>query len=126
MEYFNFVDLGLPSGTLWASSDTNKLHTFNGAYKLFENQLPTRAQVRELFEFTMKFQSRKTIELLGKNGNKLVFPLVNWWSYERFYLTRSYQAYESYNYIDIYAVDSKICMHVIENYANQYNVRLVK
>lgn len=43
-----YVDLGLPSGTLWKSSNEFGYYNFNDAVNRFGNQLPTSSQFDEL------------------------------------------------------------------------------
>lgn len=77
-----FVDLGLPSGTLWA---TDYLRDENGKikYLIFDEasqyNLPTVAQRDELFKFTKWYIDNNSpnckIHFLGRNGAFLdIFP----------------------------------------------------
>jgi len=88
MEKYEYVDLGLPSGTLWATmnvgaegiADYGDCFTHEEALN-FGVTLPTKEQFRELVENT----TYKWVEnynncgvngglLIGKNGNELFFP----------------------------------------------------
>lgn len=79
-----YVDLGLPSGTLWATCNigANKPEEY-GDYFEFENwdsslQVPTKEEFEELkdkckWEFTT-YNSKKGFKVIGPNGNSIFLP----------------------------------------------------
>ena len=75
-----FIDLGLPSGTLWATENEPGYHQFNKAVKTFGEMLPTIEAWRELFrQCHRKWNAnRKGYLLTGPNGNTLFLPAEGW------------------------------------------------
>lgn len=70
----NYVDLGLPSGTLWKSSNEQGLYTYPSAQYYFRKSLPNRAQVEELlYNCTWKWTG-KGYKVTGPNQNSIYFP----------------------------------------------------
>ena len=73
-----YIDLGLPSGTLWANvNDANGLTTYEDAVAKFGKQLPTKKQFTELRE-KCEWQNLKNggYKVVGPNGNYITFPLT--------------------------------------------------
>jgi hypothetical protein len=79
-----YVDLGLPSGTLWKTenelnpADTNDFYTYDEAVASFSYNLPTKQQMNELIE-NCQWTSDKDHSIAiatGPNGNTLVMPLM--------------------------------------------------
>ena len=72
-----FVDLGLPSGTLWKNSNEGgdyTRYTYDQAVRKFGNKLPTKQQFVELkneCEWTWTGYGYKVI---GPNGNSITLP----------------------------------------------------
>jgi hypothetical protein len=71
-----YIDLCLPSGTLWAETNENEYYNWNRARKKFGDQLPTKKQFRELLDrCTWTWDSdRKGFLVTGRNGNSIFFP----------------------------------------------------
>ena len=78
----NYVDLGLPSGNKWkTTNETNpesayNLFTFDEAVEKFGDQLPTRGQLDELLEkcdWTWD-TIKKGCNVVGPNGNSIFLP----------------------------------------------------
>ena len=72
MEY---IDLGLPSGTLWAAENEEDCCTFKKATKFKEN-LPTIEDFEELLKYCWRRWNYEIggTELMGDNGIKLFLP----------------------------------------------------
>jgi len=78
-----YVDLGLPSGTLWKTTNEPNpndpgydFYTFDEAVAAFGDKLPTKEQMQELInecEWTFN-DPQKTVTLTGPNGNTIVLP----------------------------------------------------
>lgn len=71
-----WVDLGLPSGTLWASIPEEGYYTYNDAVEKFGINMPTKWQWQELYdccdvEVDNKNGITKGTWFRGKNGNSL-------------------------------------------------------
>lgn len=75
-----FIDLGLPSGTLWATENASKkrkrFFTFKQAKETFKNELPTIKAWKELLKKCKKEwnKQRKGYILTGPNGNSIFLP----------------------------------------------------
>ena len=70
-----YVDLGLPSGTLWKSVDENGLFNHNNAMKMFGNNLPSEAQFKELKEKCEWRWNGSGYTVTGPNGNSIEMNL---------------------------------------------------
>ena len=79
-----YVDLGLPSGTLWRTTnepnpaDSNDFYTYDEAVAAFGNKLPDKLQINELIvNCQWAFdEGNHTVIATGPNGNTLVLPLM--------------------------------------------------
>lgn len=79
-----YVDLGLPSGTLWKTenepnpADSNDFYTYDEAVAAFGNKLPVKLQMNELIvNCQWAFdEDNHTVIATGPNGNTLVLPLM--------------------------------------------------
>jgi hypothetical protein len=73
-----WIDLGLPSGTLWAENNNEHFREYLGfkdAIHYYPDNLPTKEQFEELFALYHRWNNdKKGIEVLGNNGNILFFP----------------------------------------------------
>lgn len=79
-----YVDLGLPSGTLWKTenepnpADSNDFYTYDEAVAAFGDKLPVKQQMNELIvncQWTFD-EDNHTAIATGPNGNTLVLPLM--------------------------------------------------
>lgn len=78
-----YVDLGLPSGTLWkTTNETNPndpehdFYTYDEAVAAFGDNMPTKQQLQELIEecqWTLD-DAQNIVTFTGPNGNTLVLP----------------------------------------------------
>ena len=78
-----FVDLGLPSGTKWKSSNEmgngSGFYTYDEAISTFGSQLPTREQFEELHACcTWEWQGDGGYKLTSTNGNSIVLPAAGY------------------------------------------------
>lgn len=72
-----YVDLGLPSGTLWKNSNEggdNVLYTFDEARRRFGEKLPTIQQLKELKNKCIWSRSGNNCKIIGPNGNHITLP----------------------------------------------------
>ena len=69
-----YVDLGLPSGTLWKdkNEDGNHFYTWNQAIVNFGNNLPTIEQLEELKTTCKWIKSGNNFKVIGPNGKSIV------------------------------------------------------
>ena len=133
----DYVDLGLPSGTLWKSKNEVKdnkdmYYTHDEAVMAFGDKLPTREQFEELKGFCTWEWNGKGYIVKGDNGNSITLPAVGYRS-----------GGGSVNYVGSYGYywsstrydsDETYCLYFYADYkemSNYYNsrchsVRLVK
>lgn len=70
-----YVDLGLPSKTLWKDQNENcGLITYNQAIERYGKSLPTKEQYDELSKYCKWVEKNGGMEFQGANGNTLFFP----------------------------------------------------
>ena len=69
----DYVDLGLPSGTLWKSKNEKGMYyTYDEAVSQFGDKLPTREQFVELLTFCTSTWNGHGYVVKGDNGNSIV------------------------------------------------------
>lgn len=72
-----YVDLGLPSGTLWKSkNEKGKYYTYEKAMRKFGTQMPTREQFAELKAYCTWIWNGSGYTVKGNNGNYIVLPAL--------------------------------------------------
>lgn len=74
-----WIDLGLPSGTLWASYDFGTSVAFNTAYYGYRKHLPSKSDTEELRNNCTKewLPETHTLKLIGPNGNSIYFRIID-------------------------------------------------
>lgn len=77
-----WIDLGLPSGTLWAEQNEDGYYKFDEAAKEFGANIPTSAEFDELVKHCWKRwdYKRKGMEFMGPNGAKLFMPAAGYYN----------------------------------------------
>lgn len=73
-----YVDLGLPSGTLWATENAGGdgvYYTYAEAVSKFGNNLPTKEQFEELHEKCTIQLTSSGYRIVGPNKNSIYLPL---------------------------------------------------
>ncbi len=71
----DYVDLGLPSGTLWKRQNESGFYTYEQAINRFGNKLPERHHFVELKnECTWIWMEDYGYKVVGPNGNSITFP----------------------------------------------------
>lgn len=75
-----FIDLGLPSGRLWAAENEPGYHRFNEVVKTFGDMLPSAKAWKELFDqCSRKWDiDRKGYIFTGPNDKTLFLPADGW------------------------------------------------
>ena len=70
-----WIDLGLPSGTLWAKEDSKSPLPFNMARNRYSLCLPSRSHAQELKECCKRSWDSRTnrVQFIGPNGNSIYF-----------------------------------------------------
>jgi hypothetical protein len=79
-ENFRFVDLGLPSGRLWATENAPGFYTFDEAVDTFGDLLPKGSAMVELIEeSTCIWNDEKNgLDITGPNGNSIFLPAAGY------------------------------------------------
>ena len=71
----DYVDLGLPSGTLWSTrNEEGGFYTYEQALTKFGNSLPTREQMEELKTSCTWTWTGKGYKVVGPNGKFIMLP----------------------------------------------------
>jgi len=75
-----WVDLGLPSGRLWAKENAEGYYNFDDAVDTFGDYLPKGAAFAELIEECRVEwnSSKKGLDITGPNGNKIFLPALGY------------------------------------------------
>lgn len=69
-----WVDLGLPSGTLWKIENEEGLFTYDEAKTKFSDSLPTEKQFKELIDKCQWTWNSDAYQVIGPNGKSIVMP----------------------------------------------------
>lgn len=69
-----YVNLGLPSGTLWAEYNEPSNYSYSSAMSMFGNQLPTETQFQELIDYCDWVWASNGFSVTGPNGNTIFLP----------------------------------------------------
>lgn len=71
-----YVDLGLPSGTLWKNSNESGFYSRNAAVNKFDGKLPTHSQWAELSTHCSWSWIGNGYKITGANGAFIVLPAL--------------------------------------------------
>ena len=71
-----YVDLGLPSGTIWRTGNEEGFYTYNQAVSKFGQNLPSESHWQELRDNCTWVLENNNYLILGKNGNSMILPSV--------------------------------------------------
>ena len=80
-QYGQYVDLGLPSGTLWYSKNEGgdfARYTYDEAVSKFGNKLPTIEQLDELKNQCTWTWMGSGYKVVGPNGNSIYLPAAGY------------------------------------------------
>ena len=69
-----YIDLGLPSGTLWSDTNEEGFYTFDEAVEKYGDRLPSREQFEELKSQCQWEWMGGGYKVTGHNGNCIVLP----------------------------------------------------
>ena len=77
---YTFVDLGLPSGRLWATENAPGFYTFDEAVDTFGELLPKGSAMVELIEeSTCTWNDKKKgLDITGPNGSTIFLPAAGY------------------------------------------------
>ena len=71
MKTTDYIDLGLPSGTMWATVNEDGFFTYDEAVEEYKENLPTKEQWQELIDECEWQWEGNGYTVKGKNGNSL-------------------------------------------------------
>ncbi|MBO6050550.1 MAG: hypothetical protein J6P65_01050 [Bacteroidales bacterium] len=81
-----YVDLGLPSGTKWKSTNetggNNGFYTYDEAVNAFEDKLPTKEQMEELIDNCTWVWQNNGYKVSSSNGNSIILPAAGFYNCE--------------------------------------------
>lgn len=134
MEY---IDLGLPSGTLWAEENEGGYYNFDEAVEKYGDSLPTREQFEELISQCKWEWTGNGYKVTGPNGNYIVLPAAGYLfcsgfvgrvgSYCRYWSSTPVDSYDAWEFwfdsisvnMDDYSRDSSGMVRLVENCKKQ-------
>ena len=73
-ERAKYVDLGLPSGTLWTKQNEEGFCKFNQAKSFYGAKLPTKSQWEELLNYCRWILTGNGYKILGPSGESMFLP----------------------------------------------------
>ena len=131
-QQMEFVDLGLPSGTLWKAVDEPGFYTYDEATSKLGDQLPSNAQLEELKKECVWSWNGNGYHVTGPNGNFITLPASGYCDCNGSYIYMGLGGYywsstltdfDAANYIFFDA--SKVSVYSV-NRCNRFSVRIVK
>lgn len=69
-----YVDLGLPSGTKWKTSNEPGFYTYEEAVDRFASNMPEEWQLQEIIDYCEWTWNGRGYKVVGPNGSFIVFP----------------------------------------------------
>lgn len=78
-----YVDLGLPSGTKWKSTNEEGFYTCEQAMEKFGRYVPTKAQWEELLDYCSWVWTGRGCKVTGPNGRSIFLPADGMLYYHR-------------------------------------------
>lgn len=90
-----YIDLGLPSGTLWATeneireNESVSYYTFEEAKELFKDNLPSKEQFQELIDNCKWEWLDNGYKITGKNGNFIIIPALGYYNNSDYYVSKA-------------------------------------
>ena len=73
-DYPGYIDLGLPSGTLWKKYNEPDKYKYSNAVKTFGNKLPNDSQMKELLKYCKQVKTNGGCKFVGPNNHYIVLP----------------------------------------------------
>ena len=81
--YPGYVNMGLPSGTLWKEHNEENMCELADALELYGDSLATVSQWKELYKYCTWTWKDNGYEVKGKNGNVIFLPAEG--TYSKYY-----------------------------------------
>ena len=73
-----YIDLGLPSGTLWKATNESGYYDYENAVNKYGTSLPTKEQLEELKDYCTWKWTENGYKVSGVNGNFIVLPAAGY------------------------------------------------
>ena len=130
----DYVDLGLPSGTKWKSSNQSGYYDYDGAVKAFGNSMPTVEQWHELKTKCRWEWQNNNAKVTGPNGKSIILSAEGYYDYEDgrasssssgYYWSRTPSHHGMSVYLRFNSYDEKVDMNEY-NRGRGHSIRLVK
>ena len=111
----NWIDLGLPSGVLWADVD-GRPEQIDGPC-----ELPDKAYIQELKEYCKQETCDEGLKVIGPNGNAIMLNAAQ-------YRLSSHRYPDSIDMVSIYALVNGDYLHIIEDddYSAKHKFRCIR
>ena len=129
IQKLGYVDLGLPSGTLWKERNEVKSYSWYQAKEIYGERIPTKEQVEELInyctwhEIPSNAYSFNGYEVVGPNGNQIRLETVPVSGYNNYKTSSYWTRTEAYSdYIFSFDNTSNTAALEISNKTNKYAV----
>lgn len=74
-----YVDLGLPSGTLWKDKNESGFYTYEQALNRFGKDLPSKDNFEELTNICQWSWTGRGYHVTGPNGKSIYLPAMGWY-----------------------------------------------
>lgn len=74
-----YVNLGLPSGTKWKTSNEQGYYSFEEAVSTFGKNLPADWQFQELIDYCKWERTDERCKVIGPNGNYIYIPITGFY-----------------------------------------------
>lgn len=118
-----YVDLGLPSGTLWKDNNEPGLYTYYQADAKYRNDLPTKEQLEELVSSCQWTWIGNGQRVQGPNGNSITLPADGYSFYDRPGEVKTDGSYGYYwsSTSDAYSMDAAWCISLHSTSAGVYS-----
>lgn len=125
-----YVDLALPSGTLWATSNESGSYMFYEAVAIYENYLPTTQQYEELIQYCKMEGYNGGVRFRGANGKSITIPdgtYIAWGNRKNAACVHSFPfngGYRSYAYSQSYGKDVLARIRLVQPQSYAYRDKL--
>lgn len=73
-DYPGYIDLGLPSGTLWKKYNEYDYYYYSDAVRTFGNRMPDDSQMKELLSYCKQVKTNGGCMFVGPNNHYIVMP----------------------------------------------------
>ena len=127
-----YVDLGLPSGTLWkdTNEDSGRFYTWDQAQSKFGTNMPSKEQLEELRRYCRLVKYLDDLMVVGRNGKRIKLPCAGCQKADGSYIKDYGYYWSSESSSDdkawSFVANENIAIVGVANKSEAYPVRLVK